>query len=165
MFAPSEAAKAYPRAYYQTATVGPLADNTAPCVLCGKGNNCVDHWMRHCIVLPLTLTLLIGTKALQGLEQTALQSQHGLALATQLLFQLRKVIHQKKSRAQLSTHHTNNLRAACRSSCCLACHRNHHALPHNIPTTAGPRMYATHSKCAQHWQSQHYRSSRLEQRS
>ena len=95
LFAPSEAAKAYPCAYYQTATVGPLSDNTAPCVLCGKGNNCVDHWMRHCIVLPLTLTLLVGTKALQGLEQIAQQSQHVLALATQLLFQLRKVIHEK----------------------------------------------------------------------
>ena len=40
---PSEAARAYPRAYYQTSTVGPLSDSTAPCVLCGKGNNCVDH--------------------------------------------------------------------------------------------------------------------------
>ena len=51
--------------------------------------------MRHCIVLPLTLTLLIGTQALQGLEQIAQQNQHGLALATQLVFQLRRTIHEK----------------------------------------------------------------------
>ena len=43
--------------------------------------------MRHCIVLPLTLALLIGARALQGIEH---QSQHGLALATQIIFQLRK---------------------------------------------------------------------------
>ena len=51
--------------------------------------------MRHCLVLPLTLMLLIGTKALQGIEQIAQQDQHGLALATQLLSQLRKLIQEK----------------------------------------------------------------------
>ena len=51
--------------------------------------------MRHCIVLPLTLTLLMGTKALRGLEQIAQQTQHGLALATQLVFQLPRTIHDK----------------------------------------------------------------------
>ena len=93
-YAPSEAASAYPHAYYQ-ATIGPLSHSSTPCVLCGKGDNCVDHWMRHCIVLPLTLALLIGARALQGIEQIAQQSQHGLALATQIIFQLRRTIHEK----------------------------------------------------------------------
>ena len=53
--------------------------------------------MRHCIVLPLTLTLLIGAQALQGIEQIAQQSQHGLALATQIIFQLRRTIHEKET--------------------------------------------------------------------
>ena len=48
-YAPSEAARAYPHAYYQVATIGPLSHSSTPCVLCGKGDNCVDHWMRHCI--------------------------------------------------------------------------------------------------------------------
>ena len=81
-YAPSEAARAYPHAFCQVATIGPLSHSSTSCVLCGKEDNCVDHWMRHCIVLPLTLALLIGARALQGIEQIAQQSQHGLALAT-----------------------------------------------------------------------------------
>ena len=115
---PSEAARAYPTAYYQTATIGPVADGPATCLLCGKGDNCVDHWMRHCLVLPLTLTLLIGTNALQGIEQIALQDQHGLALATQLIFQLRKLIQEKGGLSEVPpTHPEPNsppvLRAIC----------------------------------------------------
>ena len=63
-----------PHACYQAATIGPLSHSSTPCVLCGKEDNCVDHWMRHCIVLSLTLTLLIGARALQGIEQIAQQS-------------------------------------------------------------------------------------------
>ena len=104
-YAPSEAARAYPHAYYQVATIGPLSHSSTPCVLCGKGDNCVDHWMRHCIVLPLTLALLIGARALQGIEQIAQQSQHGLALATQIIFQLRRTIHEKGGLNQVPPAH------------------------------------------------------------
>ena len=61
--------------------------------------------MRHCIVLPLTLTLLIGAQALQGIEQIAQQSQHGLALATQIIFQLRRAIHEKGGLNQVPPAH------------------------------------------------------------
>lgn len=44
----------------------------------------------------MTLLLLIGTKALQGIEQIAEQSQHGLALATLVIFHLRKKQSMKK---------------------------------------------------------------------
>ena len=104
-YAPSEAARAYPHAYYQAATIGPLSHSSTPCVLCGKGDNCVDHWMQHCIVLPLTLTLLIGAQALQGIEQIAQQSQHGLALATQIIFQLRRTIQEKGGLNQVPPAH------------------------------------------------------------
>ena len=81
---PSEAARAYPAAYYACPSIGPSSCGTCPCVLCGKGDNCVDHWMRHCIVLPMTLLLLIGTKALQGVEQIAPgPSYHGRLPPTQ----------------------------------------------------------------------------------
>ena len=61
--------------------------------------------MRHCIVLPLTLALLIGARALQGIEQIAQQSQHGLALATQIIFQLRRTIHEKGGLNQVPPAH------------------------------------------------------------
>ena len=34
-YMPSEAARAYPGAYYQLPSVGPAPDNVSPCVLCG----------------------------------------------------------------------------------------------------------------------------------
>ena len=72
----------------------------------------------HCLVLPSTLLLLIGTKALQGIQQIAQQGQHGLALATHLVFHLRKTIHEKGGLADTPTTHPppNNppqLRATC----------------------------------------------------
>ena len=115
---PSESARAYPGAYYQRPSVGPAHDDVSPCVLCGTGNNCVDHWMRHCLILPITPLLLIGTKALQGIQQIAQQSQHGLALATHLIFHIRKTIHEKGGLADTPTTHppANNpplIRATC----------------------------------------------------
>ena len=60
--------------------------------------------------IPSTLLLLIDTKALQGIQQRAQQGQHGLALATHLVFHLRKTIHEKGG----SRHpNTPQLRATC----------------------------------------------------
>ena len=102
---PSEAAKAYPKVYYQTSTNGPLAHSSTPCVLCGKGDNCVDHWMRHCIILPITLALLIGKQANGGIERIAREGQHGLALATHLVFHLRRTIHEKGGLSEVPPSH------------------------------------------------------------
>ena len=68
--------------------------------------------MRHCLVLPITLLLLIGTKALKGIQQLAQENQHGLALATHLIFHIRKTIHEKGGLADTR-------------SGCVARHRNH----------------------------------------
>ena len=48
---------------------------------------------------------LIGVQALQGIEQIAQQSQHGLALATQVIFQLRRTIHEKEGLNQVPPAH------------------------------------------------------------
>ena len=61
--------------------------------------------MRHCLIPPITLLLLIGTKALQGIQQIAQQNQHGLALATHLIFHIRKTIHEKGGLADTPTTH------------------------------------------------------------
>ena len=99
---PSEAARAYPGAYYQLPSVGPAPDNVSPC---GTGSNCVDHWMRHCLIHTITLLILIGTKALKGIQQIAKENQHGLALATHLIFHIRKTIHEKSGLADTPTAH------------------------------------------------------------
>ena len=155
-YAPSEAARAYPHAYYQVATIGPLSHSSTPCVLCGKGDNCVDHWMRHCIVLPLTLALLIGARALQGIEQIAQQSQHGLALATQIIFQLRRTIHEKGGLNQVPPAHpepnspcyTSHLQTNCWCSGCLPSHRNYTAPPDYLSTTTCTGMHTPPAKCS-----------------
>ena len=41
------------QAYLPSPIIGPTHSTISPCVLCGKGDNCVDHWMRHCLVLPI----------------------------------------------------------------------------------------------------------------
>ena len=61
--------------------------------------------MRHCLILPITLLILIGTKALKGIQQIAKENQHGLALATHLIFHIRKTIHEKGGLADTPTAH------------------------------------------------------------
>ena len=61
--------------------------------------------MRHCLILPITLLILIGTKALKGIQLIATENQHGLALATHLVFHIRKTIHEKGGLADTPTTH------------------------------------------------------------
>lgn len=71
------------------------AISACDCFSRGKGENCIDHWMRHCMILHLVLLLLLGTEGVHGIHALANKSQHGLAAATHILFHLRRAILEK----------------------------------------------------------------------
>ena len=75
--------------FYGAPSVGPVPGEQPPCVLCGLGANCIDHWMRYCMVTHIVLLLLLRERAITGLHQLAEINQHGLALATLTLFHLK----------------------------------------------------------------------------
>ena len=91
--------------FYSTPSIGPVPGVQAPCVLCGIGANCIDHWMRYCMVTHIVLLLPFRERAIAGLHQLAESNQHGLALATLTLFHLRKTIHEKGGLSEHPTEH------------------------------------------------------------
>ena len=148
-YIPSPAARAYPLCYYARPSLGPAPDQYARRVLCGKGDNCLDHWMRHCLALHFVLLLLIETKAVRGIAALAGENQHGLALATTILFHLRKTILEKKSGLAESPtgcpqpNDPSSLRAVAEhiagAVVTFECYRNPPALWHRVP--AAPRCW------------------------
>ena len=107
-YAPSEAARAHPHAYYQAATIGSLSHSSTPCVCAAK-----ETRRQLCRSLDATLhrpppyTHLAHrcTGATRYRTDRAAKPQHGLALATQIIFQLRRTIHEKGDLDQVPPAH------------------------------------------------------------